>query len=133
MEVYEFIITDEEARDYHKLSYAIRRLKISDWIRVYINTVVFYIILCGIIYLISADFMVKIWIFTPLMIKICLFLIMMAGFAVIRSKNKQLKNLFEKYYLDSDFHKEVDELHLRDVKVSGLKLLVYYRKKDIND
>lgn len=45
MEVYEMPITVEESRNYHKLLYQLKALNLVEWIKTYIFTVIFNMIL----------------------------------------------------------------------------------------
>lgn len=53
MEIYELAITDEESRNYHNFYSKLAALNLTDWIKAYINTIIYVILICTVVSLFS--------------------------------------------------------------------------------
>ena len=55
MEIYELAITDEESRNYHNFYSKLSTLKFVDWVKAYMNTVVYVVLICTVLSLFSEN------------------------------------------------------------------------------
>lgn len=129
MEIYVLPITTEESRNYHKFIYQLKALSLTDWIKAYIVAIVYTLLGCTAIMIFSQKLMLMLWYQTGIIFKVTFFLVMFLGAALQRSKTVQLRAMLQKYFI-SNLPQEFlgGHVQLKKIKVSGDKILVYYRK-----
>jgi hypothetical protein len=129
MEIYELSITKEEARDYHKFIYQLKALAFGDWVKAYIKSVIFVLILSGIVYTVSVPAFTSIWLGTNVAVKAALFTLVFLAAALQRSKSVQLNRMLEKYLIHNMPQEFLNgSIQLKKIKVEKDKLVLYYRR-----
>ena len=129
MEIYELAITDEEFRNYHNFYSKLAALNLTDWIKAYINTIIYVILICTVVSLFSEKLLLMYWYNTNIFIKLVSVFIIFIFAALQRSRNIQMSAMFQKYFISNVPQEFLDgKVQLKKVKVHGNRLLVYYRK-----
>lgn len=132
MEIYEMPITNEEARNYHQFYYELKALRFGDWVKAYISTVCYIVILALVLSFISHEILLVLWYKTGILAKFAFFIVLFIGSALQRSRTVQLKAMIEKYLVQNVPQEFINgKVQLKKVKVLGDRILVYYRR--IND
>lgn len=132
MEIYELPITTEESRNYHQFFYELKALKVVDWMKAYISTIFYIVILALVLSFISNNILLVLWYKTNVLAKIAFFLVLLIGAALQRSKTIQLKAMMEKYLVQNVPQEFINgRVQLKKVKVLHDRIQVYYRR--IND
>ncbi|MDO5402599.1 MAG: hypothetical protein Q4F11_04090 [Eubacteriales bacterium] len=134
MEIYELPITSEESRNYHKFLFQLKALDINGWIRAYITTVIYTVIMCFVFFAFSSETALYMAVNTGWYIKLLFFLVLFIFLSLQRSRNQQLRAMLQKYFL-SDVPKEFlnGGIILKKIKVQGDRILVYYRRKNMEE
>lgn len=134
MEVYEMPITFEESRNYHNFMYQLKILSLVEWVKTYIYTIIFSMIFSYILFTFSTDIALTLWFSTGSWTKIIAFVIAFILIAMQRSKNIQLKAMFQKYFINNIPQEFLmGGVQLKKIKVSKDSLIVYYRKFQTRD
>lgn len=134
MEVYEMPITFEESRNYHNFMYQLKILSMVEWVKTYIYTIIFSVIFSYILFTFSTDIALTLWFSTGIWTKIIAFVIAFILIAMQRSKNIQLKAMFQKYFINNIPQEFLmGGVQLKKIKVSKDSLIVYYRKFQTRD
>ena len=129
MEIYELAITDEESRNYHNFYSKLSALKFVDWVKAYMNTVVYVVLICTVLSLFSENLLLMYWYNTNILVKIISVLAIFIISALQRSRNIQMRAMFQKYFINNVPQEFLDgKVQLKKVKVQGNRLLVYYRR-----
>ncbi|MBQ2473680.1 MULTISPECIES: hypothetical protein [Lachnospira] len=131
MEVLKISITSEESRSYHNLFGRLKALNLVDWLKAYIVSVIYVVILGVAFYALARQTALYVWFVVPTAFKLVAFLILLFIAAMQRSANKQVANLLNKYFV-SNLQEEIlrGKIRLKKVKVVKDKILVYYRKDE---
>lgn len=131
MEVLKISITSEESRSYHNLFGRLKALNLVDWLKAYIVSVIYVVILGVAFYALARQTALYVWFVVPAAFKLVAFLILLFIAAMQRSANKQVANLLNKYFV-SNLQEEIlrGKIRLKKVKVVKDKILVYYRKDE---
>ena len=131
MEVLKISITSEESRSYHNLFGRLKALNLVDWLKAYIVSVIYVVILGVAFYALARRTALYVWFVVPTAFKLVAFLILLFIAAMQRSANKQVANLLNKYFV-SNLQEEIlrGKIRLKKVKVVKDKILVYYRKDE---
>ncbi|MCR5516770.1 MAG: hypothetical protein K6F41_09985 [Lachnospira sp.] len=131
MEVLKISITSEESRSYHNLFGRIKALNLVDWLKAYIVSVIYVVILGVAFYALARQTALYVWFVVPTAFKLVAFLVLLFIAAMQRSANKQVANLLNKYFV-SNLQEEIlrGKIRLKKVKVVKDKILVYYRKDE---
>ena len=131
MEVLKISITSEESRSYHNLFGRLKALNLVDWLKAYIVSVIYVVILGVAFYSLARQTALYVWFVVPTAFKLVAFLILLFIAAMQRSANKQVANLLNKYFV-SNLQEEIlrGKIRLKKVKVVKDKILVYYRKDE---
>ena len=90
MEIYELAITDEESRNYHNFYSKLSTLKFVDWVKAYMNTVVYVVLICTVLSLFSENLLLMYWYNTNILVKIISVLAIFIFSALQRSRNIQM-------------------------------------------
>lgn len=131
MEVLKISITSEESRSYHNIFGRLKALNLVDWLKAYIVSVIYVVILGVAFYALARQTALYVWFVVPAAFKLVAFLILLFIAAMQRSANKQVANLLNKYFV-SNLQEEIlrGKIRLKKVKVVKDKILVYYRKDE---
>lgn len=131
MEVLKISITSEESRSYHNLFGRLKALNLVDWLKAYIVSVIYVVMLGVAFYALARQTALYVWFVVPTAFKLVAFLILLFIAAMQRSANKQVANLLNKYFV-SNLQEEIlrGKIRLKKVKVVKDKILVYYRKDE---
>ncbi|SDM57269.1 hypothetical protein [Lachnospira pectinoschiza] len=131
MEVLKISITSEESRSYHNLFGRLKALNLVDWLKAYIVSVIYVVILGVAFYALARQTALYVWFVVPTAFKLVAFLVLLFIAAMQRSANKQVANLLNKYFV-SNLQEEIlrGKIRLKKVKVVKDKILVYYRKDE---
>jgi membrane protein implicated in regulation of membrane protease activity len=131
MEVLKISITSEESRSYHNLIGRLKALNLVDWLKAYIVSVIYVVILGVAFYALARQTALYVWFVVPTAFKLVAFLILLFIAAMQRSANKQVANLLNKYFV-SNLQEEIlrGKIRLKKVKVVKDMILVYYRKDE---
>ncbi|WP_027430446.1 hypothetical protein [Lachnospira multipara] len=131
MEVLKISITSEESRSYHNIFGRLKALNLVDWLKAYIVSVIYVVILGVAFYALARQTALYVWFVVPTAFKLVAFLILLFIAAMQRSANKQVANLLNKYFV-SNLQEEIlrGKIRLKKVKVVKDKILVYYRKDE---
>ena len=76
MEIYEMTITSEESRNYHKFLFRLKSLGVVGWIKAYISSVIFMVMIWVAGFIFDQNVALKMWTTMPLWTAV-------VGFAVI--------------------------------------------------
>lgn len=134
MEIYELPITAEESRNYHSFIYKLKTLTIQDWIKAYITSVFYVIILCGVMYVFFENVFAALWFYTGTAEKLIAFVIIFVACAAQRSKTIQLRGMLNKYFINNIPPEFLGgRIQLKKIKVQKDRLVVYYRKFNADD
>ena len=129
MEIYELAITDEESRNYHNFYSKLSTLKFVDWVKAYMNTVVYVVLICTVLSLFSENLLLMYWYNTNILVKIISVLAIFIISALQRARKIQMRAMFQKYFINNVPQEFLDgKVQLKKVKVQGNRLLVYYRR-----
>lgn len=132
MEVYELPITNEESRNYHQFYYELKALRIRDWIKAYISTIFYIVVLALVLSFISHNILLVLWYRTHVIAKLAFFLVLYIGAALQRSRTMQLRAMIEKYLVQNVPQEFLNgKVQLKKVKVLRDRIQVYYRR--LND
>ena len=131
MEVLKISITSEESRSYHNFFGRLKALNFEDWLKAYIVSVIYVLIIGVAFYALVRQTAIYLWFVVPIGIKLVAFLILLFIAAMQRSANKQVANLLNKYFV-SNLQEEIlrGKIRLKKVKVVKDLILVYYRKDE---
>lgn len=131
MEIYELPITTEESRNYHKFLFQLKALNLNGWVRAYITSVIYTVIMCFIIFTFSQEFALILLVKTTWYVKALTFIVIFLFAALQRSKNQQLKAMLQKYFMNNLPQEFLDGgIILKKIKVQGDRIVVYYRKRN---
>ena len=131
MEIYELPITTEESRNYHKFLFQLKALNLNGWVRAYITSVIYTVIMCFILFTFSQEFALILLVKTTLYVKALTFIVIFLFAALQRSKNQQLKAMLQKYFMNNLPQEFLDGgIILKKIKVQGDRIVVYYRKRN---
>lgn len=129
MEIYELAITDEESRNYHNFYSKLSTLKLTDWIKAYINTVIYIVVFCAVLSLFSENLLLLYWYKTNILVKLVSVFIIFISAALQKSRHIQMRAMFQKYFINNVPQEFLDgKVQLKKVKVHGNRLIVYYRR-----
>lgn len=129
MEIYELPITSEESRNYHRFIYRLKVLSAVDWVKAYIMTVIYTIVLCAVFYMLSGEYALVVWNYVDMPYKILIFIILLVLSALQRSRNMQLNAMLQKYLINNLPQEFLSgKIRLTKIKVVKDKIVVYYRK-----
>ncbi|MDD3239030.1 MAG: hypothetical protein PHW47_02890 [Lachnospira sp.] len=131
MEIYELPITTEESRNYHKFLFQLKALNLNGWVRAYITSVIYTVIMCFILFTFSQEFALILLVKTTWYVKALTFIVIFLFAALQRSKNQQLKAMLQKYFMNNLPQEFLDGgIILKKIKVQGDRIVVYYRKRN---
>lgn len=131
MEIYELPITTEESRNYHKFLFQLKALNLNGWVRAYITSVIYTVIMCFIIFTFSQEFALILLVKTTWYVKALTFIVIFLFAALQRSKNQQLKAMLQKYFMNNLPQEFLNGgIILKKIKVQGDRIVVYYRKRN---
>lgn len=131
MEIYELPITTEESRNYHKFLFQLKALNLNGWVRAYITSVIYTVIMCFIISTFSQEFALILLVKTTWYVKALTFIVIFLFAALQRSKNQQLKAMLQKYFMNNLPQEFLNGgIILKKIKVQGDRIVVYYRKRN---
>ena len=131
MEIYELPITTEESRNYHKFLFQLKALNLNGWVRAYITSVIYTVIMCFIIFTFSQEFALILRVKTTWYVKALTFIVIFLFAALQRSKNQQLKAMLQKYFMNNLPQEFLNGgIILKKIKVQGDRIVVYYRKRN---
>ena len=134
MEIYELSITAEESRNYHNFIYKLKTLTIQDWIKSYIASVFYSVILCGLMYIFFENVFAELWFYIGTAEKLITFGIIFVASAAQRSKTIQLREMLNKYFVNNIPPEFLGgRIQLKKIKVQKDRLVVYYRKFNTDD
>lgn len=134
MEVYELPITPEESKNYHSFIYKLKALDVRGWLRAYINAVIYSVALCAVIFTISSKLFISFWFYMPVSAKAALFLLILVLAAAQRSKNIQLRNMLQKYFVNNIPQEFLNGgIRLKKIRVQKDRLVVYYKRFRADD
>lgn len=134
MESYELPITSEESRNYHKFLFQLKALDLNGWIRAYITTVLYTVVLCFVLFTFSQELALSLAVKTGWYIKGLLFFAVFIFSALQRSRNQQLKAMLQKYFLDNVPQEFLSGgIILKKIKVQGDRIVLYYRKRNLEE
>ena len=134
MEIYELAITDEESRNYHNFYSKLSTLKFVDWVKAYMNTVVYVVLICTVLSLFSENLLLMYWYNTNVLVKIISVLAIFIISALQRSRNIQMRAMFQKYFINNIPQEFLSGgIQLKKIKVSKNSLKVYYRRFHTQD
>ncbi len=129
VEVYEMPITSEEARNYHGFAGQLKALSLVEWVKTYIYTVCFCIIIFFILFTFSTDIALVLLTATRVLDKGLIFAAIFILIAMQRSKNIQLRAMLQKYFINNIPQEFLmGGIQLKKIKVSKDSLKVYYRR-----
>ncbi|WP_027437430.1 hypothetical protein [Lachnospira multipara] len=133
MEIKKISITSEESKSYHNIIGRFKALNLVDWIKAYIVSVLYTVVICAAFYFLVKESAIYMWLFVPVWCKIVMFLVLLLIAAIQRSGNKQIAQLLNKYFIN-DLKEELitGKIQLKKVKVVKDKILVYYRKDNLD-
>ena len=131
MEIYELPITTEESRNYHKFLFQLKALNLNGWVRAYITSVIYTVIMCFILFTFSQEFALILLVKTTWYVKALTFIVIFLFAALQRSKNQQLKAMLQKYFMNNLPQEFLNGgIILKKIKVQGDRIVVYYRKRN---
>lgn len=134
MEMYELPITSEESRNYHKFLFQLKSLDINGWIRAYITTVIYTVVMCFVFFAFSKETALYIFVSTGWYVKLVFFLVLFIMSALQRSRNQQLKAMLQKYFLNNIPQEFLNGgIILKKIKVQGDRIVVYYIRRNIEE
>ena len=129
MEIYELPITNEESRNYHQFLFKLKALQPVDWIKAYMVTVVYIVVICTVLTFFSESIMLVLWYKTGITFKLGVVAIMFMLSALQRSKSIQLRAMLQKYCINNMPQEFLDgHVQLKKIKVHRDRIVVYYRK-----
>lgn len=134
MEVYEHSITSEESKNYHNFYCELQQLTLRDWIKAYIFTVFFVVIICLTARNISPYMFVMFWYMSGTLAKTVIFTGIYAVILAHVSRSIQLNAMMDKY-LKKRINEDVltGKVQFKKIKVTNTRIKMYYIKKDLDN
>lgn len=131
MEIFEMIITAEEARNYRHFYYELKALRFIDWVKTYIFTVSILMIIAFLTSMISPAIISVLWYKTSLTAKFIIFMVLLIFAAIQKSKSIQMSAMIQKYFNENLYQQVMlGNVKLKKVKVLSDRIQIYYKKNN---
>ena len=128
MEIYEMTIKSEESRNYHKFLFRLKSLGVVGWIKAYISSVIFMVMIWIAGFVFDQNVALKMWTTMPLWTAFVAFAVIFILSALRRAKNTQLNALLQKYFLNNIPQEFLTgRVRLKKIKVDKDRILIFYR------
>ena len=123
MQVISKPISKKEEEEYHSFAAGIRELSLAEWVKTYIFTAGFALLILLGMYIFAGDVTAALWLNTPKSLILAGFIAAFIFAAYRRAKNIQLQNLKDKYGQDSivremiDKHLSLEKIEVKDGQI----------------